>query len=123
MLLVFTLVLALGAMVAVAFISAQAHRANSEAMTASFFITLVAGHLILNVLRICFNSCLAPSVGMRVTNEEDGDEEVGCCASFFLSSDCIQIMKDIILVQEVIENLQAKKSAHDKSELTKSPID
>lgn len=110
MVFMFTLLLAAGAMVIVAFVSAQAHKANSEALTISFFGTIISGMFVINVLRIAFNSCLAPSVGKRVTNEEEDDDsqEIGFCASFFLSTDCIQMMKDVILVQEVMENLKSK---------------
>ena len=83
LLLVFTLMLAGGSGVVVAFLSAQAHKANSESLTISFFITILVGNILLNPIRLAFNALFAPSVGKRVTDEE-GEEEVGCCAAFFL---------------------------------------
>lgn len=107
LLLLFTLMLAGGSVILVAFVSAQAHKANSESLTISFFITLLVGNLVLNPVRLAFNALFAPSIGKRVTDEE-GEEEVGCCAAFFLSPDSIQIMKDIIMVHEVLDSLKAK---------------
>ena len=46
LLLLFTLMLAGGSVLVVAFVSAQAHKANSESLTISFFITVLAGNLV-----------------------------------------------------------------------------
>ncbi len=69
-LLLFTLLLAGGSVLVVAFVSAQAHKANSESLTISFFITLLVGNVLLNPIRLVFNALFAPSVGKRVTDEE-----------------------------------------------------
>jgi hypothetical protein len=123
LLLLFTLMLACGSGLVVAFVSAQAHKANSESLTISFFITLLVGNLVLNPMRLGFNALFAPSVGKRVTDEE-GEEEVGCCATFFLSPDSIQIMKDIIMVHEVLDSLKAKEDLKKRDEdVTNSPMD
>jgi hypothetical protein len=122
-LLLFTLMLAGGSVLVVAFVSAQAHKANSESLTISFFITLLVGNVVLNPIRLAFNALFAPSVGKRVTDEE-GEEDVGCCAAFFLSPDSIQIMKDIIMVHEVLDSLKAKQDLKKRDvDLTSSPMD
>lgn len=59
-------VFALASVLAVAFVSAQASRANSEALTLAFFIAVLGGFLVLNNLRILINAVMAPTVAQSL---------------------------------------------------------
>ena len=73
-------------------------------MTISFAIALFNGFLTLNFLRVFINSKIAPKIAMEVhESDEDGDNtpNYGICTKIWLSSEAIEIMLDVLIVNQV----------------------
>jgi hypothetical protein len=85
-------------------------KANARVISFSFFIAVINGLFTLNLIRILFNTCFAPKVAMSVAYNDDGinidgsDPDYGCCANTFVSPDAINIIRDMLMVNEIMES-------------------
>lgn len=98
LLMLFTLVGALAAILGVAFVSAQVPKATSKALCIGFFTALLCGHLIVNSLRALFNAISARSV---VLGTASGLERL------LVSQDAVALIEDLSMVLEIKESLRA----------------
>jgi hypothetical protein len=95
--------LSLLAIAFVSFTSIQFSLASSQALTVSFFISLVNGLGPLNFLRIVINARYDPAIAMEVVDDEENDDDgqQSCCEKMWLSSDAVQIMLNLLKVQQI----------------------
>lgn len=77
--------------------------ASSQALALSFFISLVNGLGPLNFLRIVINARHAPAIAMEVVDDEENDDggQQSCCQKMWLSGDAVQIMRELLMVQQI----------------------
>lgn len=78
-------------------------KANSRAITISFFTTILVGWFITNFIRIVINACLAPKY-TKIGLEDDEDlAKEGCCQKLFVSVDAVLLVEDMLIVEEVMK--------------------
>lgn len=104
LLVIFFFLLSLLAIAVVGYLAMMASTASSQAMALSFFISIFNGLGPLNFLRVALNASKAPVIAMEFEGDEENGEitqSMGCCASTWLAPDAVQIMRDLLMVQQI----------------------
>lgn len=101
----------LAALMVVGFVSSEAPKGNSEALSLSFFISFLFGHFVLNLLRIILNAHFAPKIAQAL--EEENPSVAEHLTNFLLvSPDALTMLDDMLIVYEVKQSLKVSAESH-----------
>ncbi len=104
LLIIFSFVLAILTLLLISLMSGESPKPNSQCMSVAFFTALLLGYLAYNTILVFITAILAP----RIVQEELEYGELSFCYKIFdcliVSSLAKEIMRDIVIVSEIVEH-------------------